>query len=460
MRHILMLSLSLLVIVSCHRQIDFDSIISRPLTKAQEKLAEACQQERVCRSGRLVTEKPDGKGGCLKNTIACEYGCSSVADGDDVCNPKPPPPVCDTQAYCKNGQLIYEELDVDSNTCIEKVQETCSYGCTTDACDPEPECSSEVIYKHNEIWGQQYNKDTGVCEEVLIQRCIFGLSENGTCNTEKTVSPFPDDEYEFFRGLYDLAETAKKTGKDIRVAVSDDLGYWHGDNMQAHLRLMHIPDEKMIFVHPEYVPFEHPSGDPVYHNNFEQFFVIDEFYPEADKIRAVGYPHTYPMLWDEEWENLQQFLKNTNALHFVAAGNDGEYGVWSSLENDYLYWGGLKYGPEFYGNALRSLGTGKVFVVRTAVRNADGTVVPSSWTVNCNDAADACFTTVFHFDTFSSGASVEMAGLAYYLSHLFDKAEDVAEVLKACSDDLGEPGIDRIFGLGGSKHGLRHCQKC
>ena len=185
-----LLSLSLLVIVSCHRQIDFESIITGSLTKAQEKLAEACQQERVCRSGRLVTEKSDGKGGCLKNTITCEYGCSSVENGDDICNPKPPPPVCNTQPYCKNNQLIYEELDVDSNTCIEKVQENCSYGCSTDACDPEPECSSEVTYDYNEILGQQYNKQTGVCEEVLIQRCIFGLSEDGTCNTERNVFSF------------------------------------------------------------------------------------------------------------------------------------------------------------------------------------------------------------------------------------------------------------------------------
>ena len=273
-------------------------------------------------------------------------------------------------------------------------------------------------------------------------------------------SPFPDDKYEFFRGIYDLAETAKKTGKDFRVAVSNRLGYQHGDRMQAHLRLMRIPDEKMIFIHPEYVPFEHPTGDPVYHSVFERFFVIDEFYPEADKIRVVGYPHNFPILWDEEWEHLSQFLENTNALHFVAAGNDGEYGRWSPLENDYLFWGGLTVGPQIYRNALRSLGTGKVFIVRTALRNVDGTVVPSTWTVDCNDAADACFTTVQDFDTFSSGASMKMAGLAYYLSHLFDRAEDVAEVLKACSDDLGEPGVDQNLRSRSSEHGLRHCQKC
>ena len=297
MGHIAMLSLALLVIVSCHRVIDFNSIISRSLTKAQEKLAEVCQQERVCRSGRLVTEKPDGKGGCLKNTVACQYGCSSVANGDDVCNPKPPPPVCNTQPYCKNGQLTYEELDVDSNTCVEKVQETCSYGCTTDACDPRPECSSEVTYDYNEIWGEKYNEQTGTCENVLIEKCLFGFSQDGTCNTEKNVSPFPDEDLENTRGLYNLIEAANKTGKDLRIAVNNHLGYWHGDLMQLVLQGMPIPDEKMIFNHPEYERWRHPAyGDSIHHHDFESFFVIDEFYPESDKIRSVAYPYVFPSI--------------------------------------------------------------------------------------------------------------------------------------------------------------------
>ena len=451
-----MLSLALLVIVSCHRQIDFESIITSSLTKAQEKLAEACQQERVCRSGRLVTEKPDGKGGCLKNTITCEYGCSSVENGDDVCNPKPPPPVCNTQPYCKNDQMVYEELDVDSNTCIEKVQETCSYGCTTDACDPEPECSSEVTYKHNEIWGEVYNKDTSACEEVFIERCIFGISEDGTCNTEKTVSPFPDHGWqEPFRGLYDLADMARKTEKDLRVAVNDYLGNWHGDGMQEYLRSMNIPDEKMIFNHPDYnygdIIYDPATGDSVSHQDFESFFVFDDLYPEADKIRAVSYPYSFPVIYPWDLERVLLFLENTNALHFVAAGNDGEIGKWDPENYEYYTWGGesdIESARIIFELALRTLDTGKVFIVRTGVRNPDGTVTPAETTVNCNDAAYACFTTVWDHAEYSSGASTQMAGLAYYLSHLFDKAEDVAEVLKACSDDLGEPGVDRVFGLG------------
>ena len=487
MRHILLLSLSLLFVSACNRIIDLNSMISRALDKAKEIDVEVCQEELVCRNGRLQKETPDGEGGCRRNVYICEYGCSKVENGNDTCNPKPPPPVCNTQAICKNNQMVYEELDEESNTCIEKVQETCTYGCTTDACDPEPppvcntqptcknnqmvyeeldeesntciekvqetctygcstdacdpqpECSSEITYRYNEIWGQEYSETAGECQDVLIESCIFGISENGTCNTEKNISPFPDHSDERFRGLYNLIEMAERTGKDIRIAVSDVLGGRHGDEMQLFLQGMNIPDEKMIFVNLDH--------DYSGYHIFERFFISEEFYPEAEKIRVVAYPHSFPGIVYSHRKRVYEFLENTNALHFVAAGNDAP-GTWSPEENDYFYWGGLKNGPKKFQSVLGSFDTGKVFIVRTGVRNPDGTVDPAEETVNCNDAAYACFTTLSYYGQYSSEASVKMAGLAYYLSHLFDRAEDVAQVLKDCSDDLGEPGVDRIFGLG------------
>ena len=209
--------------------------------------------------------------------------------------------------------------------------------------------------------------------------------------------------------------------------------------MLEDLRFMQIPDEKMVFEHQEseYNPFI-----------LTEFFVKDDLYPDSDKIRAVGYPVSFPRSWDLEWERISEFIENTNALHFVAAGNYGEVRMWSPLENDYLYWGGFEDGPELFRNALRVLNSGKVFIARTGIRYADGTVVADPNTVNCNDAKDACFTVVKKRGSYSSGASVEMAGLAYYLFHLFDTAQEVAETLKVCSDDVGEPGTDRVFGLG------------
>ena len=181
----ILLSLSLFVILSCNSLslVTINSVISKALTEANKEIVEepvVCKEEKVCSSGSLVFYKPDGEGDCVKQTMRCKYGCSSVENGDDTCNPPPPTPTCKTEPYCLNDQLVYEELDTETNTCVEKVLEDCEeYGCDVEnaSCySIHITCPEGVHCLEGNLIVFEPDYETITCTEIIVETCAYGCS--------------------------------------------------------------------------------------------------------------------------------------------------------------------------------------------------------------------------------------------------------------------------------------------
>lgn len=107
--------------------------------------------------------------------------------------------------------------------------------------------------------------------------------------------------------------------------------------------------------------------------------------------------------------------------------------------------------------ALRAA-NGKAVLATWAIINADGTASPWEHAVMCGDTKDWCFAVRMPDDLYrnradngypgTSLASPILGAHAFYLSQLWDTADEVFGVLKECAVDIGEIGVDREFGLG------------
>ena len=100
----------------------------------------------------------------------------------------------------------------------------------------------------------------------------------------------------------------------------------------------------------------------------------------------------------------------------------------------------------FYYAMLNALETGKALMVTAAVRREDGTVVPDETVNKCGDMMEHCFAVPGAGST--SVATARVSAAVFHLFQLYENAEEVVRALKSCVEDVGEPGIDREFGLG------------
>ena len=100
----------------------------------------------------------------------------------------------------------------------------------------------------------------------------------------------------------------------------------------------------------------------------------------------------------------------------------------------------------FYYAMLNALETGKALMATAAVRREDGTVVPDEGVFKCGDMMEHCFAVPGAGST--SVATARVSAAVFHLFQLYENAEEVVRALKSCVEDVGEPGIDREFGLG------------
>ncbi len=101
---------------------------------------------------------------------------------------------------------------------------------------------------------------------------------------------------------------------------------------------------------------------------------------------------------------------------------------------------------------------GKAVLATWAIINTDGTASPWAHAVMCGDTMEWCFAVRMPSDLYEKRAANGFPGTslaapilgahAFYLSQLWDTAGEVFGVLKECAIDIGEPGVDREFGLG------------
>ena len=100
----------------------------------------------------------------------------------------------------------------------------------------------------------------------------------------------------------------------------------------------------------------------------------------------------------------------------------------------------------FYYAMLNALETGKALMATAAWRREDGTVVPDETVYKCGDMMEHCFAVPGAGTT--SRATAQVSAAVFHLFQLYENAEEVVRALKSCVEDVGEPGIDREFGLG------------
>ena len=101
---------------------------------------------------------------------------------------------------------------------------------------------------------------------------------------------------------------------------------------------------------------------------------------------------------------------------------------------------------DWYDGMREVIATGKVLYATAAVRKQDGSIEPNLDVIKCGDTMEHCFTVTHAFST--SVATAKLSAAVFHLFQLYDDADDVVHALKSCTEDIGEPGVDREFGQG------------
>ena len=155
------------------------------------------------------------------------------------------------------------------------------------------------------------------------------------------------------------------------------------------------------------------------------------------------------------------FIKPINEVQVIGAGNVDSRNTARCIDDDYPtprdlwdrnhpYWTctevNPRISPEWFDAMVAATETGKVLVAVSADRQEDGSVTPESVSVTCGDLAKHCFTVTHSYGT--SFAAPRVAAVLFYLRQMYETAEEAVAAAKQCVQDIGEPGIDREFGLG------------
>ena len=74
-------------------------------------------------------------------------------------------------------------------------------------------------------------------------------------------------------------------------------------------------------------------------------------------------------------------------------------------------------------------------------------MIPNENSVTCGDLAKHCFTVTHSYDG-TSFAAPRVSAVLFHLRQMYETAEEAVAAAKQCVQDIGEPGIDREFGLG------------
>ena len=269
----------------------------------------------------------------------------------------------------------------------------------------------------------------------------------------------------FFPSLIDLADFDQIDFSTSRVIqsqggytgfliVGDVPGTSHAAAMEEYLVGMRIPS-KHYGIFPEFIRERrrHINDELTLGINvgISEYFSTQT--PLSLATRVVGIPYTAPFGCSAEEIS---FIERSNAVFIMPVGNiSGPEQRFFWDRNKYLHLEGTQF--FFWYNAFISdlLPTGRVLVAASVgydVVDGETVIIPSSSTDACGDTKEYCFS-VYSKGTPPSGgsssvATIRLSGIAFYLSQLFPTPEEVVSVLRECAIDVGEPGVDREYGVG------------
>ncbi len=230
-----------------------------------------------------------------------------------------------------------------------------------------------------------------------------------------------------------------KTGFKDTLIIGDNQDNVHGMSMEAIMKSADIPEKNMVFFK------EFGKTRPSSSNLGLAMLTSDEWTALRRKTKVVHVPYTLPLYANNDASKIAA----NEMLFIVAAGNwlgdldiyNINHVIWHSDDPglDRLY-------KRNYRNILNVYSTGKAIAATSALVTETGKIEPRRGVVRCGDIKEACFVTLPGQTT--SSASARLAAMSFYLSQFWETPEEVVEVLKECAIDIGEPGVDRMYGNG------------
>ena len=243
------------------------------------------------------------------------------------------------------------------------------------------------------------------------------------------------EEEEIFAGQNALVEKIKAAGPlRGKLLIIDEEESNHGRIMkEVALEDMGVPEQNLVF-----------GWDILLTDSQFRETLLDQ------EVLTVAVPTTYLVVHRERWLEDSLAAADRIARHKVlfvySAGNtetDRRRDIWYP---DHPNWE-----RHSWEAAFAFFATGKVIIAKHVRLDEKYTVVPDEGNVKCGHAKEFCYS-VIHSDRRpyrgSSGASVRLGALTYYLFQLWDTPRAVINTLNSCAEDVGEPGIDEEFGRG------------
>lgn len=273
------------------------------------------------------------------------------------------------------------------------------------------------------------------------------LGRNGGKDAPCSVPTARIDEGEVFAGQNELEEKVKAAGplRGLNTIVDGTLDHpdceppWcHAHLMKTYALEMGIPEENLRVV---------PFFDTLYKGG-EQDILDNTLVFSAPTTFAYG---TAP--------GRLAFLRQHDVLIVAAAGNKDTFGGRDTWYKDHELWSEDRLDRSWDGS-METFSTGKVIIAKYAEMGDDGVVIPYEGNVKCGLAMEFCYSIMtpqtlrclengcYQQNLGSSGASINLGALAFYLFQLWDTPHEVVDVLNVCAEDVGDPGIDEEFGRG------------
>ena len=244
------------------------------------------------------------------------------------------------------------------------------------------------------------------------------------------------DPNEIFAGQYALEEKVKAEPLRGLMTIADGTlrhpdcyrPYCHAYVMERFALEMGIPEENLRVL---------PLDDPAVREETLVFVHPSDF--------ATGLSN-----------RAREIIAQHNSLVVAAAGNTKTFG-----DRDLWYPDHDRWRFDRFDQAMLTFRTGKLIVAKYAEVDNLGNVIPYEGNVRCGLAKESCYSIMvpttawcdddgscYRPDLGTSGASVNLGSLAFYLFQLWDTPQEVVGVLNTCAEDVGEPGIDEEFGRG------------
>lgn len=221
-----------------------------------------------------------------------------------------------------------------------------------------------------------------------------------------------------------------------KIVIQDTPDTWHADLVKETAVNAGVP-EGHIVIQTDFFDFE------------------SETLASPEDTRVVAIPQ-WPAFFEREGIAL---AKQNSIIAVASAGNvDGDTNWQSDVYHPNHPEGSALAGV--YSDVMGALqvANGKAVLATWAIINTDGTASPWEHAVMCGDTMEWCFAVRMPNDLYEKRAANGFPGTslaapilgahAFYLSQLWDTADEVFGVLKECAVDIGEQGVDREFGLG------------